>query len=1325
MSELWCDRQRRAWQAFLAAVEKRAALEAEVRSGHAQRDLEIEQEYQDSLANYETESQADRAAFEKKKDDTLGALRGKYAAALQKAKGEYQAIRQKANGQFAEQKAQLEADFKESRWTIGTIREADAKNSQDLLSQQQLEAGNQVVKIENQRKQALETLSDWTLEVDEKAPDPEPPKSADPWQDLQAQVDASKATHEAMMAYSLPKNVIGARPFLFMGAAWLVLSGLAAVAGDLWWVVLVAVPVIVLIVGLIVRQVLHGKMESQAEQFWLQMEQALVNAKIAKQNALETAKKDFAVRTKQVKAQYESSIAELTTKTNTSLEEAKKTRETTILTAQKKYEPYLKKVEAERDAKVQQGEAYFAKQATELQSLLEQKRLGIDLRRTSRKAENESRFTQEWSELKTTWTVSWDGFHGEMKALESEFHRYFPDDWATYPDVTDLPLGLPFGSMEITEAQVPNLMPEDEALVQPNFNDLTFPALLPFPQLASLLLETEEEGRKLGVQALEGILQKIFLGLPPGRARCTIIDAVGRGENFAASMHLGDSDPNLVNSKIWTEIQQIEQTLTDLTGTMETILQKFLRNQYATLAEYNEQADEVAEPFRFLVVANFPVNFSPDAAQRVISLATSGARCGIYTFVLCDMRYPMPHGIKLEDLEKACTTLVYKDGRYVWRDEVFGNYPLLSVQPSSEDRATELFQEIGKRAVKAMRVEVPFTSITPKPPDWWAQDSAGGVDVPVGKAGARRLQHLTLGKGTSQHVLVAGKTGSGKSTLLHVLIMQLAVRYSPDQIQMYLIDFKKGVEFKTYATSGLPHCKVVAIESEREFGLSVLQRIDVELTFRGDLFRKLGVNDLPSYRKYYKNATEEVRATLPPVPRQLLLIDEFQEFFVEDDKVSQEAGLLMDRIVRQGRAFGIHLLMGSQTIGGAYSLARTTIDQMAVRIALQCSEADAHLILSRENTDARLLNRPGEAIYNAQNGMPEGNNFFQIVYISDEQRDDLLKKIHKTVAERQWARRDGPMIVFEGNLPADPKKNKHLLPTANVVGEPNAFKAFLGDAVAIKDPTCAVFRRQSGSNLMMVGQADEAAFNILTTGALSLSRDHPEAEIIFTSGPALEMKQEESLAALAAVAPVKALDARQFNERLKELGKEVDLRLKNEGGKTPIFLCLFGLQRLRDLRKPDDDFGFGRKGEEEKPYQTFAKLIREGPPVGIFTMFWCDNLTNLQRYLDRSSMREFEMRVLFQMNANDSSSLMDSPVASRLGAQRAFFYSEDQGKMEKFRPYGLLSTAWLSEFKPLAPANGEPHPPGNGEVKANGEAKEAANGAAAAETVAIKKPAAT
>jgi DNA segregation ATPase FtsK/SpoIIIE, S-DNA-T family len=98
--------------------------------------------------------------------------------------------------------------------------------------------------------------------------------------------------------------------------------------------------------------------------------------------------------------------------------------------------------------------------------------------------------------------------------------------------------------------------------------------------------------------------------------------------------------------------------------------------------------------------------------------------------------------------------------------------------------------------------------------------------VPIGRSGATKLQYLAIGKGTRQHALIAGKTGSGKSTLFHVIITNLALWCSPEQVEFYLVDFKKGVEFKCYASRRLPHARVVAIESDRAFGLSVLQRVD-------------------------------------------------------------------------------------------------------------------------------------------------------------------------------------------------------------------------------------------------------------------------------------------------------------------------------------------------------------------------------------------------------------------------------------------------------------------------------------------------------------------
>ena len=120
----------------------------------------------------------------------------------------------------------------------------------------------------------------------------------------------------------------------------------------------------------------------------------------------------------------------------------------------------------------------------------------------------------------------------------------------------------------------------------------------------------------------------------------------------------------------------------------------------------------------------------------------------------------------------------------------------------------------------------------------------------------------------------------------------------------------------------------------------------------------------------------------------------------------------------KGRAFGIHVLLGSQTLAGAYSLARSTIGQMAVRIALQCSESDAHLILSEDNTAARLLSRPGEAIYNDANGLFEGNHPFQVVWLSDHLRESYLERVAALARAKQMSL--PTPIIFEGNVAADP-----------------------------------------------------------------------------------------------------------------------------------------------------------------------------------------------------------------------------------------------------------------------------------------------------------------
>ena len=832
------------------------------------------------------------------------------------------------------------------------------------------------------------------------------------------------------------------------------------------------------------------------------------------------------------------------------------------------------------------------------------------------------------------------------------------------------------------------------------------PALLTFPDRGSLLIRTQGKARDQAVEIMQAAMLRLATTIPPGKVRFTVIDPIGLGQNFAAFMHLGDYDEQLIGARIWTEPQQIEQRLADLTEQMEVVIQKYLRNEFETIEAYNEAAGEVAEPFRYLVVANYPANFSEAACRRLLSIVSSGARCGVHALISVDTKQPMPQGFKISDLEQHCVNFAWQseEEKFAWKDADFGRLPLTLDRAPPGDVFSNIVRRVGDAAKNASRVEVPFSVIAPRDDQWWTADTRKGIQVALGPAGATKKQNLELGRGTSQHVLVAGKTGSGKSTLLHTLITNLAVTYSPQELELYLIDFKKGVEFKTYATYRLPHARVVSVESDREFGLSVLQRLDAEIRDRGEKFRDAGAQDVAGYR----------RNTGLTLPRILLIIDEFQEFFVEDDKLAQEVGLLFDRLVRQGRAFGMHVLLGSQTLGGAYSLARTTLGQMGVRIALQCSEADAHLILSEENSAARLLSRPGEAIYNDAGGLPDANHPFQVAYLPDEEKERWHRRIQDYAKEHN-GHGELPLIVFEGNVPGQLDQNPQLDELLRATDWPAASNkpaiAWLGDPVAIKDPTAALLRRQSGHNVLLVGQNELQAMAILAAAQISLAAQHapdrrgrPGTRFYVLDGTPPENVNAGFFKRVAEALPHPARvgEVRETASILGEVAAEVARRQAAGQTDAPAwYLIIHDVQRFRDLRKKEDDFSFSRSGEEQaSPSQQLVDILREGPNLGIHVLAWCDSLTNLQRTFDRQALREIEMRVLFQMSQNDSSTLIDSPIASRLGEQRALFHSEEQGSMEKFRPYGLPPAAWLDWVAkqlrsrvPDEPAPSEPPPP--------------------------------
>jgi hypothetical protein len=817
-------------------------------------------------------------------------------------------------------------------------------------------------------------------------------------------------------------------------------------------------------------------------------------------------------------------------------------------------------------------------------------------------------------------------------------------------------------------------LPKDKRLALPCPLTLSVPVSIVCPNQGSILFEANKTGHEEAVRAINNIIYRVFATTPPGKLMVTIFDPVGLGQNFASLMHLADYEESYINSRIWTQTAQFEEKLAELNDHMEKIIQMYLRNEYATITEYNAEAGAVAEKYHFLVIASFPANFSETAARRLRNIAASGARCGVYTFIHWDSRIAAPQDFVPDELRKNSVCLTRTEVGFDlagWRPP---GVKLVLDPPPSDDFATQFLHQVGQTSKNSTRVEVPFEQVAPPDSGIWTEETTEELRVPIGRSGATKFQYLAIGKGTRQHTLIAGKTGSGKSTLFHIIITNLALRCSPEQVEFYLVDFKKGVEFKCYGSRKLPHAKVVAIESDREFGLSVLQRVDDELRRRGDLFRKVGAQDVAGYKR--AGGSE-------PMPRTLLMIDEFQEFFVEEDRVSQGAAVLLDRIVRQGRAFGIHVLLGSQTLGGAYTLARATIGQMVIRIALQCNEADAYLIMDQDNAAPRLLSRPGEGIYNDTAGSIEGNSPFQAVWLPDVVRDTALKKIRDR-ADKTPNEYPGP-IVFEGNAPADVRDNLPLRAALEspVVAPPVQARVWLGAPNSIKGPTEAVFVRQSGGNLLVVAQSEERASIILAVTLVSLAAQFPRdnARFVLLDNTPEGFPQREFLQHSADAIPHEVTWANNGNlsETMAALEEELKRRAENASSAPEIFVLIQGIHNFKKLRQ-EDEFNFSSSDSASSPAATFLNLVTEGPARGIHVIVTCDTYNNIGRYLGRKALSEFEMRVVFQMSATDSASLIDAPNASTLGLHRALYYNEREGSLETFRPYAQPDNGWIEEI---------------------------------------------
>lgn len=766
------------------------------------------------------------------------------------------------------------------------------------------------------------------------------------------------------------------------------------------------------------------------------------------------------------------------------------------------------------------------------------------------------------------------------------------------------------------------------------------------------------------VGLVQSVVHSLLTVLQPNNLQIRVVDPIQLGRNVDYLHRLGDQAASIIGNKAATTNAEVSALLDELEGHITYVTQKYLQGEHASLTEYNQAAGEVAEPYRVIVVHDLldavsrSQNYVDDeAVRRLAKVAEAGRRCGVFLLVHQPEDLPQPVAgalSALPQLRAGAVDWAWLTNRLCggeqWQQThtasmaritpTFAFQPLEAPERPVSDAIInsaargittaaavkvtpdDLDRSISRKAVKeAARsgTDWEFADYA-DPSTWWRRSSAVELRAPFGRAGAQDVAELVFACDTRSNALVAGVPGSGKSIWLHAVIMSLLLNYGPEELELYLVDFKEGVEFNQYAVQNTRQARVVAVESDRDFGMSVLENLDAEIERRGQVFKSLGGNDtnLTSYRA----------STGEAMPRVLLVMDEFQKLFERDDRVGARAGELLDRIIRQGRAFGVHVLMASQTLLGNDGLPRHTLDQVPMRVALRSSSDDSRRILADDNPDASLLNRPGEGILNTQGGRRDANQRFQTVFWESDARENVLMQMHKQL---QSESRGADPWVFNG---ADRVPNEGV---ARLRQGPSSLRRLnlpLGMPFLIGQEATVRMSREPGANTLMVGEEIWQEIATLVTFAIL---DGLDVRLWLSGG------EEDAFHDVLAVFErmnVPVVRRRMIMPALNGLVEQVQQRAASHDytGK-PLLVVVPAAHRLRDLDASD------YSNEMAEP---LGRVLSDGPDVGVHLVMGFDKWSSVSRRLTSVALRDFGVRVAGRMNRDDSVQMIDSDAATTL-----------------------------------------------------------------------------
>lgn len=826
-------------------------------------------------------------------------------------------------------------------------------------------------------------------------------------------------------------------------------------------------------------------------------------------------------------------------------------------------------------------------------------------------------------------------------------------------------------------------------------SELGLPASVPLVGGGKAIVLISETPQQAAAAA--GLMQSMVVraaAIFPQQSRFTLLDPAGNGMAFPMARHLPRVSPTQGD---------VRRDLDTVIAEIQRIIGTYL-DAATTSFEFIPDEMRINEAFHLVFAADYPNRYDLRAAEALQSIADTGPRAGVYLVA----HHHLAHATAVDAAQYSLGSANIIDLRAT--ETTVGGLPTRVAHDSAPpaDLQETVFERI-RNAPSLVRPVLWQDVAGLDEAAWWAESATSRIFAPMGRHGANKPLAVWFGEDDGRpcvHGLLGAMSGAGKSNLLHSIICSLAVRYSPDELSLYLIDGKYGVEFQPY--KDLPHAAVVSLLTSAELARSVLAELVDEMGRRNAIFQQNGLDDLIGYR-----AAGQPDGVMPRV---LLVVDEYQQLF-DDDKDGEASAHLL-RLSEQGRGAGIHMLLASQSFDTTGMLHRANIfGNVHLRMAMMLSQADIAALTDFSPTGRRLIaatcTEAGKVVINDRGGQDLGPNSTiagKVALLDDRLRDELVQRIaaHAEATGCGTRRR----VVFNGHAQPELHDNPYVtgLVARDAWADPDEMEAiarapissggfaipdwlaaecplilFTGQEFNVRGHARVVLKRSQGEHLLIVGQRPNERIGIIAGALASLAVTNPRGRIRFQIGDRCVPNTPWSTS-LAGVG--EDLTGAGFHctttgtdegvgtllqEAADEVARRHDMAEADQAVEPALVIVLHEADRVGPLMRVPDDYGTS----ESATGKVLRYVLTGGARVGVHLILACSSPGGLRMILDdKFVQQEVRHRIAMQMSEDDSFGYVRSSAASKLQLAGptpvcALAFDSHLTESVKFKPYSL------------------------------------------------------